>query len=156
MSFREQLDYFGKLSSQFPIQRLRVAYAKAGTKPAAVVIDDDASALQAVGHTLRRLDLYVATFQDPGDALEHIRETQPNLVIVDLNMPYFSGFKVCQRLRGDPKTAHISILILTADPSRENVQKAVELGVNGFVAKPFEPRALREKVLQVLRQSGNG
>lgn len=45
MSFREQLDYFGKLSSQFPIQRLRVAYAKAGTKPAAVVIDDDAAVI---------------------------------------------------------------------------------------------------------------
>ncbi len=119
-----------------------------------VVIDDDASALQAVGHTLRRLDLYVATFQNPGDTLEHIRETQPNLAIVDLNMPHFSGFKVCQILRADPKTAHISVLILTADPSRENVQKAVELGVNGFIAKPFEPRALREKVLQVLRQAG--
>ncbi len=121
-----------------------------------VVIDDDASALQAVGHTLGRLDLQVATFQDPGEALEHIRATLPNLAIVDLNIPNFSGFEICQIIRSDPRIAHILILILTADPSRENVQKALALGVTGFTAKPFEPRALREKVQQILRQAGHG
>ena len=68
-------------------------------------------------------------------------------------LPHTDGFELCRIFRQSEKTAQMSILILIADPSRENVEKAVQLAVNGFVAKPFDPRNLSEKALKAIRQS---
>ena len=115
-----------------------------------VVIDDDPDALLAIEHALHERGLFTATFQDPARASQHIREHPPDLVIVDLLFPGASGFDTCQSLRSDPDTAFTPILILTAHPSRENVQKAVQLNVSGFIAKPFDPKELAERVLQLI------
>ena len=72
----------------------------------------------------------------------------------DLMMPHASGFDLVEAMRQDEKLAAIPIIIVTAEPSRDNVKRALELDVNGFVSKPFDARALTEKVRQVLRQSG--
>ncbi len=117
-----------------------------------VVIDDDASTLMAVDAILRGFN--VITFQDPGMALQHIGNTPPALTIVDINIPNASGFEVCKRLRENPKTEKIPILMFTSDPSQENVKKAVEIGVDGFLAKPFIPQDMRQKVRQMIQKGG--
>jgi DNA-binding response OmpR family regulator len=76
------------------------------------------------------------------------------MILTDLSLPGPDGFELCRAVRSNPETARLPILILTATPSRENVAKAIQLSVNGFIAKPFNPEALVEKVLQVLRQVG--
>lgn len=118
-----------------------------------VILDDDATALAALEHALSTRGFRVATFQDPGDVLEHIRNTGPDLVILDLIMPNADGFEICQRLKDTDQTSRIPVLILTAAPSRENVLKAVKLNVNGFIAKPFDPKALVDRVRQLLKVS---
>jgi CheY-like chemotaxis protein len=125
-----------------------------GKTPEVVIIDDDAAALFAVEQSLKRLGIHTATFQDPGFALQHIRQTLPHMAIVDLHIPNFSGFEVCRSIRSTPHIAQMPILILTAEPSRENVTRAMEFEVNGFIAKPFSPRELRDKVCQMLQQIG--
>jgi len=95
------------------------------------VLDDDPAALAALEHTLTRRNFRVKTFMDPGDALEHIRETGPDLVILDLILPNANGFEICGLMRNNDATSRIPVLILTAAPSRENVLKAIELNVSG-------------------------
>ena len=65
-------------------------------------------------------------------------------------MPGIDGFQVARQVRSNPSSNAVPILILTSDPSRENVAKAIGLGVNGFLAKPFDRNGLVEKVFQML------
>jgi DNA-binding response OmpR family regulator len=119
-----------------------------------VAVDDDQTTLQLIDHALGERGLYVIPFEDADEALRHISRTPPDLVITDLGLPGLDGFDLCRAVRTSPDTARIPLLILTASPSRENVVRAIQLGVNGFVAKPFDPEALAEKVVQALRQAG--
>ncbi len=119
-----------------------------------VAVDDDPDTTEAIEHILSKRGLYVTTFQEPDEALHHIRKTPPDLVIVDLMFPGADGFDLCQAIRADPDTALMPIVILTAHPSRENVARAVQLGINGFVAKPFDANELGERALKMIRQSG--
>ena len=127
-----------------------------GRQAEVVAVDDDSNALHVIDLALSRRGLFVTTFQDPGDALQHMREHPPDLALVDLHILGFSGFDLCQAIRSDPKTAQVALLMVTSDASRENVARAVQLGMNGFVAKPFDLKELADKALQVLRQVGGG
>ena len=126
-------------------------------KPAeAVAIDDDSSVLTSVSKALSQRGIYVQTFTDSAAGLQFIKQTPPAIAVVDLQMPGHDGFEVARQIRSHPDTVNTQILILTADSSKENVARAVKLGVNGFLAKPFQHDALVEKVFQMLRQSGFG
>ena len=119
-------------------------------QPTVIVIDDDANALTAVVHTLKVRGFDVSSYTDVGEAIEDIQTNLPDLVILDINMPGISGLYVCEMLKAQKKTQGIPILIFTSDSSRENVQKAIESGADGFIAKPFDPKGLTAKVREVL------
>ena len=76
-----------------------------------VVIDDEVDSLVTINYALSRRGLLVTTFQDPGKALEQMRESPPDLAIIDLRLLGMSGFDVCQIMRSDAKTAQVPILI---------------------------------------------
>lgn len=121
-----------------------------------VVIDDDEGILKAVEQALGKRGLYVIPFADPDEAARRIQEAAPDLAIIDLHLPGVNGLDLCQAIRLDPATASLPLLVITAQASREDVRRAIDLHVNGFVVKPFDPNALAEKALQVLRQAGKG
>ena len=117
------------------------------------VIDDDANALMAVEHTLDVRGFDVTAFTDVGEGMQHVQNSPPALLILDINMPGISGLQICRQLKSNSRTKPIPILIFTSDPSRENVQQAIEAGANGFIAKPFDPTNLTTKVREVLAQA---
>ena len=121
-----------------------------------VVIDDDQGILKAIQQALGSRGLFVVPFSDPDEAVHHIEETTPDLIIIDLHLPGVNGLDLCQTLRFDPATATLPILVITAQASREDVKRGIDLHVNGFVVKPFDPSGLAEKAVQVLRQGGKG
>ncbi len=115
-----------------------------------VVIDDDANAVTAVEHVLQVRGFVVRGFQDPGEGLESILADPPDVIILDVEMPHTTGFEVLESIQQNPDTADIPVLIFTSDPSRDNVQKTIQGGAQGFLAKPFEPKGLTEKVRSLL------
>jgi DNA-binding response OmpR family regulator len=118
------------------------------------VIDDDRMVLEVVEAALGRRGLYVKRFQEGGEALRYIRDTPPDLAIIDLGLPDMNGLEILQIIRDNADTTYMPVLILTATPSRENVVRALELNVSGFIAKPFESAGLAQRVMSVLRQTG--
>lgn len=84
------------------------------------------------------------------DALSRIRDTRPDLVLLDVMLPEVSGYEICQAVRLDPSLVHVKILMMTARGSAVERQKGLALGANGFVTKPFELKELREKVRSLL------
>lgn len=79
-------------------------------------------------------------------ALEKIRETRPDLVILDLDMPVMNGYEVCTRLKADPATANIPVLMLTAWASPAQTVVGLQLGADDYIAKPFDYRELLQRV----------
>jgi two-component system phosphate regulon response regulator PhoB len=83
-------------------------------------------------------------------ALERIRDTHPDLVLLDVMLPEVSGYEICQGVRLDPALADVKILMMTAQGSAIGMKKGLALGADGFIAKPFELKALRAEVRRLL------
>jgi DNA-binding response OmpR family regulator len=116
-----------------------------------VIIDANPDTREDTEHALSRRGFQITSF----DALEaaelSIHNNPPDLIILDITFPKGNGFNLCQNLQQNPKTKHIPTFILTEESSRQNLLKAIQLGVRGFVAKPAAPNALVERVLKILR-----
>src|SRR5262245_35704595 len=91
--------------------------------------------------------------EDGASALEAAATQAPDLILLDVMMPEMNGFVVFERLRADPGTRSIPVIMLTALAQRGDVERAVEMGVEGYVTKPFEPAELLQAMEKALRKS---
>ena len=124
-----------------------------GRQANVVVVDDEADALEAMQTSLTRRGLHCEGFTDAGKAIERILKEPPDLVVLDNLLRGLTGLDVAARIRNSGHTRHLPILMITSSPTTEVVQKAVELKVNGFVAKPFDPKAFADRAIQILKQT---
>ncbi len=86
------------------------------------------------------------------EALDAVRSVRPDLVILDLMLPGIDGFEVCRIFKGDSKTEHIPIIMITAKGEESDVVTGLELGAEDYIVKPFSPRVLLARVRTVLRR----
>src|SRR5687767_15527201 len=93
----------------------------------------------------------VCLAEDGLAALASIREREPDLVILDHSMPGMSGFEVCRAVKRNPFTARIPVLMLTAQGDVDHKVAGFEAGADDYLAKPFDPRELRARVVALLR-----
>ncbi len=120
-----------------------------------LIVDDDPLNVRLVervlsGETEESYEL--ATARDGREALRKAKEFGPDLIILDVMMPEMDGYEVCQRLRQDPETAHILILVLTAHGSVESRIKGFQAGADDFLTKPFHPEELLVHIRALLRR----
>lgn len=115
-----------------------------------VAVDDLRVTLNMVERILADDGVAVYGFQTAAEAYGYALTEPPHCFVLDLEMPEVNGFELGERIRASDELKHIPIIILTSHSDRETVMKALELGVQGFVVKPFEPEALSEKVRQVI------
>ena len=93
----------------------------------------------------------VALAADGPSALEAVRKREPDLLILDLNMPGLSGYEVCREVKKNPGTARVPVLMLTAQSSVEHKLEGFEAGADDYLPKPFDARELRARVSALLR-----
>ena len=115
-----------------------------------LVVDDESHILHVLSLKLRNSGFIVETAVDGEDALHQLASTQPDLVITDLQMPYVNGVELCRSLLGDPATADIPVIILTARGYAPGSEAATLSNVQKVVSKPFSPRTILEQVRRVL------
>src|SRR3712207_4788789 len=84
------------------------------------------------------------------EALQQVRSERPDLVLLDIVMPELDGYEVCRRLRADPSTQVLPVIMITASGEQEKV-KAIEAGADDFIPKPFNPAELLARVKSLLR-----
>lgn len=121
-----------------------------GRHTEAVVVEDDRATLKMIAKTLTERGIYVVPFSSAEPALKHIQDSPPDLAIFDVNLPGASGLDASEVIRKNPGTAWLPILILTAFPLKEHIDRAIELNVNGFVAKPYDPAQLIDKIFALI------
>jgi DNA-binding response OmpR family regulator len=117
-----------------------------------LVVDDDADMLAVVGFALRQAGFPVVGANSYGTALKTFRTEQPDLAILDINLPGGSGFELCGLLRKESTTP---IMMLTARGEEADLVRALELGADDYLTKPFSPRTLVARVKALLRRAGH-
>jgi adenylate cyclase len=120
-------------------------------EPTILIADDRPETVQLIRELLTMEKFQVVTALDGQEALDQIYRHMPDLVLLDLNMPRLNGFQVCQRLKADPATADIPVLMLTAWAEPDQRVKGLQAGADDYLAKPFDHRELIERIRTRLR-----
>ncbi len=118
-----------------------------------LVIDDEKDLIDLVSYNLEKEGFVVKGALKGETGLAKAIGELPDLVLVDLMMPDIDGLEVCRRLRSDPRTASIPIIILTAKSGESDRVVGLELGADDYVTKPFSPRELAARVKAVMRRT---
>ena len=125
--------------------------------PATVlVVDDDPVILKLLEVNFEMEGFQVVRASDGAEGLERARECRPDIVVLDVMMPRMTGYEVAKALREDDITAHIPIIFVTARAQSSDVERGMELGVDDYVTKPFDPLDLIARVNTLLARSQDG
>lgn len=114
-----------------------------------LVVDDDRVLADLVGFTFRREGYEVLQAYDGNTALQRWMEEQPDLIILDVNLPGINGFAVCQQIRAQDD---VPIILLTVRGEEDDVIYGLQIGADDYVAKPFSPRQLVARAQAVMRR----
>ena len=114
-----------------------------------LIADDEAYIRELLLTTLEVGDYTILTAKDGQEALKKACDEKPNLILLDIGMPILDGFEVCKRLKSDPETKSITIVMLTALGQESEKAKGFEMGADDYFVKPFSPMALLDKIKEV-------
>ena len=115
-----------------------------------LVIEDSPSVRRLIEVCLRVLDVEVSSAVDGITGLEQINATEPQVVVLDIGLPGLDGWEVLSRLRENPESAEMKVLVLTAHAQPEMADRAAKRGADAFMTKPFRPIDLRVQVEKLL------
>jgi DNA-binding response OmpR family regulator len=117
-----------------------------------LVVDDDLELLHLIGFTLRAAGYLIVEATDGPSAIRAYETERPDLVVLDVNLPHLSGLEVLRRIRGGESPA--PVMMLTVRSSEEDQVRALDLGADDYLTKPFSPRTLTARVRALLRRAG--
>jgi len=105
-------------------------------------VDDDDVIRQLITVNLELEGFDVVTAVDGQDALDKVKDADVSVVTLDVMMPRVDGWEAAARLRGDPDTAHIKVVLLSARAQEADLQRGEKIGVDAYLTKPFDPDEL--------------
>jgi len=111
-----------------------------------LIVDDTLKNLQLLGEFLKQKNYKLHIAQDGLQALQKLENLKPDLILLDVMMPYMSGFEVCEKVKADPILRDIPIIFLTAKVGKEDIIKGFQLGAVDYITKPFNSEELLQRV----------
>jgi len=118
-----------------------------------LIVEDERDIRDLVLFHLEREGFQVSSASSGEEALRQVRHASPDLVLLDLMLPAMGGLEVCRKLRQDPATAALPIVMLTAKGDEVDRVLGLELGADDYIVKPFSPKELLARVRAVLRRA---
>lgn len=115
-----------------------------------LVCDDEPYILMALTDAVEMEGYECVTAINGKEALEQARAEHPDLILLDIMMPYKDGYEVCKELKADPETRDIPVIMLTAKSQQVDIEQGKEVGADDYITKPFRPSTLRKKFNEVL------
>lgn len=119
-------------------------------RPRVVIADDDPDIRRLVEMTVTNAGCDVTVASDGEEALERVRDSRPDLVILDVLMPRMDGWEVARALKSDPATREVPVMFLTSRGQEHDVLEGFDSGAVDYMVKPFSPRELQVRVRAVL------
>ncbi len=126
-------------------------------RQAVLVVDDNAQNLELLEVYMEDLpEVRVITATNGLEAMEKVTQESPDLVLLDIMMPKMSGFEVCRRIKNDPKTRDIVVVMVTALNETGDIERAAECGTDDYISKPIDRRALADLCRSLLAAKARG
>lgn len=119
--------------------------------PAILVVDDNQQNLELLQAYLEDINCRTVPALDGIEALEIVEKNPPDLILLDIMMPKMSGFEVCRRLKNNPKTADIPVIMVTALSEFGDIERGIDSGTDDFLSKPVNKLELLTRVKTMLR-----
>ena len=120
-------------------------------KPTILVVDDNQQNLELIQAYLEDIDCYTLSAFDGVEALETIADNDVDLILLDVMMPKMSGFEVCKRLKSNPETNDIPVLMVTALTEFGDIERGIDSGTDDFISKPVNKLELLTRVRTMLK-----
>ncbi len=119
--------------------------------PTVLIVDDNQQNLELLQAYLEDMDCETVPAHDGLEALKIISKSAPDLILLDVMMPKMSGFEVCKRLKNDPKTSDIPIIMVTALNEFGDIERGIDSGTDDFISKPVNKLELVTRVKTMLK-----
>ncbi len=111
-----------------------------------LVVDDEPDILKVIHFRLKGAGYEITLAQDGHEALASIKVSKPDMVLLDYSMPNLKGDEVCRRIKADPETNHVIVIMLTASTNKAGEKHIADIGADGTILKPFETDELLGKL----------
>ncbi len=121
-----------------------------------LIVEDDEDVMELIRYNLAKEGFNCDAAYNGQEALKKAQGMLPDLVLLDLMLPEVDGLEVCKRLKSNPQTEHIPVVMVTAKSDEANIVAGLELGAEDYITKPFSPKVLVARVRAVLRRKNAG
>jgi len=127
------------------------AEKKQDKTPTVLIVEDDQPSLELLQAYLEDVNCETVLAHDGLEALEIIGKKTPDLVLLDIMMPKMSGFEVCKRIKNDPKTSDVPVIMVTALSEFGDIERGIDSGTDDFISKPVNKLELVTRVKIMLK-----
>ncbi len=115
-----------------------------------LIVDDEPNIVISLEFLMKQDGYELRVARDGNQALEELEKFRPDLVLLDVMLPYKSGFEICQKIKERPEWRDMKIILLTAKGREADVTKGMALGADAYITKPFSTKELVAKVRDIL------
>ena len=149
------LDVAALVRTGAPVVELKnAAPTPTDERPLALVVDDSITVRRVTERILQRSGLRVVTAKDGLDAISVMADNKPDIILLDIEMPRMDGYEFASHVRNDDRVADVPIIMVTSRVGDKHRARAIELGVNDYLGKPFQDAALLESIGRLLEERG--
>jgi chemosensory pili system protein ChpA (sensor histidine kinase/response regulator) len=118
-----------------------------------MVVDDSITVRKVTTRLLERNGMHVVTAKDGVDAVAVLQETIPDVFLLDIEMPRMDGYELATHIRNDAKLKNIPIIMITSRTGEKHRQRAIDIGVNRYLGKPYQESDLMDNINEILNES---
>jgi len=149
------LDIHALVRTGAPVVELKTAApTPSDDRPLALVVDDSITVRRVTERFLHRSGLRVETAKDGLDAISVMQDHKPDVILLDIEMPRMDGYEFASHVRNDPRVADVPIIMITSRVGDKHRARAIELGVNDYLGKPYQDSQLLEAIRRQLEDRG--
>ena len=123
-------------------------------RPIALVVDDSITVRRVTERFLQRNGMRVVTAKDGLDAISVMADTRPDIILLDIEMPRMDGYEFASHVRNDPRVADVPIIMITSRVGDKHRARAIELGVDDYLGKPYQDSQLLDAIARLLEEKG--
>jgi chemosensory pili system protein ChpA (sensor histidine kinase/response regulator) len=136
------------------VELKKAAPTPSDQRPLALVVDDSITVRRVMERFLQRNGLRVATAKDGLDAISVLAESKPDIILLDIEMPRMDGYEFAKHVRNDERVSDVPIIMITSRSGDKHRARAIEIGVNDYLGKPYQDARLLEAIQRLLEERG--
>ena len=149
------LDINALVRTGAPVVELKnAAPAPSDDRPLAMVVDDSITVRRVMERFLERNGMRCVTAKDGMDAVSLLQETKPDIILLDIEMPRMDGYEFASHVRNDERVSDVPIIMITSRVGDKHRARAIEIGVNDYLGKPYQDSNLLEAIQRLLEERG--